>query len=363
MIDTLDLQFNLTSRGNDYLYSSLFMQNSGILFPKSREMLKKGKYHFVGGIPPFNLFYNRNYSYITIGFCPKIMLKRYPCKDDIEFIETTLKDVLFEKLRVPRHYLKSITLNRIDYKIDTKISEVVEPIIYNLMSKAPDSLNNVVKTTFETAISYTPENGYVEVITYNKEKQLLNIKYKDYITEDDLQEFKGVFRTEVRIKNRKFNYYKYSENWSLAKELKNYLCEDMKEYFWKRFVEKVWFAEPFYRVDVAVKIIANNSSLTTYTKKVLIDVIKRINKRGYTSTSKHYAYAKRISKIERYIRSGASEIEIEVLKNKTLCSEDFSTFRGYIKQIRNLGINPLTFDKHFNIEKIENFAKYNSNVA
>ena len=363
MIDTLDLQFNLTPEGNGFLYNSLFRQNAGILFPKSRKIQEKGKIQFVGGIPPFNLFYNRTYSYITIGFCPKVILKRYPCESDVEFIENCLKDVLFNKLKVPKEFVESITLNRLDYKIDSKISELVEPIVYNLMSKTSDSLNNVVKSVFEYAISYTPENGYVETISYNKEKQLLSVRYEDYITDEELEEFKGVFRTEVRIKNRKFNYYKYSENWSLAKDLKNYLSEDMKKHFWVKYAEKIWFSEPFYRIDIAIKMIKSNSYLSSYTKNILCDVLRRINKRGYTRTSKHYAYTKRISKIERYIRSGASKIEIEVLKNKALCSEDFSTFRGYIKQIRNLGINPLTFDKHFNIEKIENFAKYNSNVA
>ena len=62
----------------------------------------------VGGIPPFNLFYNRTYSYITIGFCPKIILKRYPCESDVEFIENCLKDVLFNKLKVPKEFVESI---------------------------------------------------------------------------------------------------------------------------------------------------------------------------------------------------------------------------------------------------------------
>ena len=43
MIDTLDLQFNLTPEGNGFLYNSLFRQNAGILFPKSRKIQEKGK--------------------------------------------------------------------------------------------------------------------------------------------------------------------------------------------------------------------------------------------------------------------------------------------------------------------------------
>ena len=100
MIDTLDLQFNLTPEGNGFLYNSLFRQNAGILFPKSRKIQEKGKIQFVGGIPPFNLFYNRTYSYITIGFCPKIILKRYPCESDVEFIENCSSCIAFDPISV-----------------------------------------------------------------------------------------------------------------------------------------------------------------------------------------------------------------------------------------------------------------------
>lgn len=193
----------------------------------------------------------------------------------------SIKSVIFDTLKVPKHFVESITLNRIDYNHNEKVSDEVNSIICNLESKVTSQLNGVVITKREYAISYTPQNGYSEVMTYDKYKQLLKVRYEDYITPEELENFKGVIRTEVRIKNRKLNYYKNSDNWNLTKELANYLSKDKKQYFLERFVEKVWYTEPFYRIDMAFKLIKQNDSLTNHTKQVLCDVLRRINKYGY----------------------------------------------------------------------------------
>lgn len=299
MIDTLTLQFNFTSTGNWYFYNSIFGTNLCRLFPKSRILLKDKVYQFIGGMPPFSLFYNGNSNYLNVEVCPRLLLQRNPCEDDVELIENPMKSFVFNDLSVPRHYVKSVTLNRIDYNCDYKMTDEEEPIIYNLMSKTTSSLNKVVKTEMEYAISYTPANGYVEIMTYNKEKQLLSVRYRDYVTEEELERFRGVMRTEVRIKNRKLNYYKNDNNWLLPKELARYLSENMKKYFWEKYAEKVWFTEPFYRIDVAIKMVKENNSLTNYSKTILCDVLRRINKNGYTRASKHYAYSKILDKIEK----------------------------------------------------------------
>lgn len=363
MIDTLALQFNLTYEGNSYVYNSLFKENAGILFPKSRRILYKGIYKFVGGIPPYSLYYYGNYSYIIVEVCPRVLLKRFPNEDDLEFIQDSMKSVVFDSLNVRKDFVKSITLNRIDYNKDEKGNDEILDIFYNLKSKATSQLNNVVKTEREYAISYTPVGGYAEVMTYDKYKQLLAVRYEDYYTVEELESFKGVIRTEVRIKNRKLNYYKHSDNWGLAKELSNYLNEDMKRYFWHNYVEKVWYTEPFYRVDIAMKMIRKNNSLTKYKKDVLCDVVRRINKFGYTRASEHFAYEKRWNKYEKEKNNGVPESVLEKILKGKLTTDDFTTFRTYIAEIRKLGINPLTFDKKFKLEKIENFAKYESSAV
>lgn len=200
-------------------------------------------------------------------------------------------------------------------------------------------------------------------MVYDKEmERKICIRYEDYISSNDVaDDFKGIFRTEVRIKNRKLNYYKYNEKWNLPKELKKYLREDMKKYVFKQYAEKVWFAEPFYRIDIALNLIRNNPNIINSTKTKLCDVLKSIRRNGYTKTRNNYGYLKRFNNIQKAIKSGFSTKYIENLKNEKLCSTDFATFDNYIKKIRELGINPLTFSRHYDLEEISNFAKYENN--
>lgn len=206
----------------------------------------------------------------------------------------------------------------------------------------------------------TQKNGYIEVIIYDKEmERKLGIRYDDYISCNDVdQNFKGIFRTEVRIKNRKLNYYKYNEKWALSKDLGNYLSEDMKQYFFKQNAEKVWFSEDFYRIDVALNLIRNNDGLKDNMKKKLCDVLKSIRRNGYTRTRNNYGNMKRVDDIQKAIKAGLSPKYIEKLRTEKLCSSDFVTFNSYIRRIRVLGINPLTFSRHYELERIENFARY-----
>lgn len=185
------------------------------------------------------------------------------------------------------------------------------------------------------------------------------IRYKDYISIDNVDgDFKGIFRTEVRIKNKKLNYYKYNGNWSLSKDLGNYLNKDMKKYIFKQYAEKIWFAEPFYRIDVALDLIRNNAELKDNTKRKLCAVLKSIRRIGYTRTRNSYGNMKRFDDIQKAIKTGLSSKYIENLRKEKLNGSDFTTFNNYIKKIRELGINPLTFSRHYELEKIENFAKY-----
>lgn len=44
----------------------------------------------------------------------------------------SIKSVIFDTLKVPKHFVESITLNRIDYNHDEKVSDEVNSIICNL---------------------------------------------------------------------------------------------------------------------------------------------------------------------------------------------------------------------------------------
>ena len=362
MVDTITMQVNLTCIGNSEFLEEVrqgkrtYLERSTYNRGKKREHLC-----YIGGIAPFSLFYNASCHYVCITFNPKLVIGRYPINSDVDNIEEAVKDFICNMLKLPAYYIKDITLNRIDYNIDYRITcEEERQIIYDLMKIASNKLGKVVKSLYITAITYNPENGYVELIVYDKEmERRLAIRYDDYISPDDVdKDFKGIIRIEVRIKNRKLNYYKYNANWGLAKDLSSYLSEDMKEYFFKQYSQKVWFAEPFYRIDVALKLIKNNTDLKINMKNKLCDLLKSIRRNGYSKSRENYGYLKRFEDVQNAIKNGFSSTYIERLKNEKLCGADFVTFNNYIKKIRELGINPLTFSRNYELEKIENFARY-----
>lgn len=359
------MQFNLRADANWNMYSKIKNNEIKGFHYISKNYKEKGIITYCSGVPPFGIFYNVSFKYINVEVNPSIILNHYPFADDYITIEEACKKVIFENIGIPQYYISSITLHRIDYNVDYRISsEEEKDIIYNLMSKTRENLGRVVKTTFKSAITYLPDSSYVEVITYDKEmEQILQYKYEDYEYVENLEKFKGVFRTEVRIKNRKLNQNKRSDIWALSKDLSNYLCEDMKKYYWKKYAEKIWFEEPFYRLDVAIKIVKQSDTLTENTKLKIIEVLKRINRSGYTKARNYYAYLKRERQVGSAKDRGSTEAEIKAMENKKLSSQDFSTFNNYIKKIRQLGINPLTFDKKFGLEKIKNFAKYESSAV
>lgn len=362
MIDTLTMQVNFTMDGCYYFLEGIRTKRRTYLeLSKYNRGVKREDYCFVGGIAPYSLFFNASKYYLTIEFNPKLIIGRIPIADDVDNIEKHLKHFITNDLKIPAKDIGSITLNRIDYKIDYKIGCELELLIfYDLMKITPNNLNKVVKTLYDTALTYNPKHGYVEVIVYDKEmERKLAIQYRDYISSDEIDEdFRGVIRTEVRIKNAKLNYYKLNKKWRLSKELCNYLREDMKQYFFKQFAEKVWFSEPFYRIDVALDLIRSSPALKDNMKRKLCDVLKSIRRNGYSKARDNYGYWKKSNDIQKAISKGYSKEYIQTLEDKKLCSLDFSTFNNYIGKIRELGINPLTFSRNYDIEKIENFAKY-----
>ena len=98
------------------------------------------------------------------------------------------------------------------------------------MKKCRNDLYKVVKSFFKSAITYNPEEGWVEIITYDKEmEEIQRYSYEDLIVlnKDEL-EYVGVFRTEVRLKNAKLNYNKTTKL-KLEKNLSTYLCEAKKK--------------------------------------------------------------------------------------------------------------------------------------
>lgn len=132
--------------------------------------------------------------------------------------------------------------------------------------------------------------------------------------------YEGVMRVEVRLRNRKLNYEKYSNG--VAKELQNYYNEETQQEFFRKHIEPIFGTSRFYRIDVAKRIVCE-SNLTDKWKSKLCNLLEDINKNGYSKGTETY--------------------------NNT-------TLRNYKKKLDELGINCLTFDEHFKQESMDNFT-------
>ena len=101
----------------------------------------------------------------------------------------------------------------------------------------------------------------------------------------------------------------------------------MATMFFEKYVTKVWFSSPFYRIDIALDKIKKSSSITDNMKGKLCLLIYIIHYGGFSFAKYWY------------------------------CSYYTSrTFDSHIKLLEKMGINPLTFSEKYSQEKMENFS-------
>ena len=325
MIDTLTFQIKLSYESNLNLQNSI-VNNSVSL----RELVdKNGHMHrgiFIDRIGNYSIMFNSWTFYIFITLNPSNLLQSPLESDDAMFIENSVKQFIVQNLYISTYEFESFNLNRIDYKVDCRLNNEEEKnIVFDLMKITTNRFNNVVKVPTRTSIRYNPKNGYIEFITYDKEQEVIDKSYSKNTDVNLIKKYKNVIRTEIRVKNRKLNYNKSSMG--LSKDLVNYLSEDMAEYYFNSYAPKIWYTEPFYRLDVASKMINENTNLTKNMKEKLSSMLNHIYLCGFTATQD--LYDKNYSRV---------------------------TFRSHIKKIRGLGINPLTFSPKYSIKKLENFS-------
>ena len=159
---------------------------------------------------------------------------------------------------------------------------------------------------------------------YNERKNRLKCSKKSSHYEVEISPFINVYRTELRLGSRRL-YYNKKNLLHLDKTLDNYLNESVADKCFNRFVEPIFYTEPFYRIDFAVDTIKNNKSLKSKEKEKLCTLVKDINSKGFTNAKLTYCY----------------------------CDD---TFEKHIKLLRSIGINPLTFDQNINITIMPNFT-------
>ena len=304
--------------------------NSLYFYFKGYDIFYKKPYPFTGNYGDYRLnycHYKYRDDYILVGLRHNAIKNK--SKDKL--YENTL--ILLASIGIDTELLEvENKLNRIDYKHDFECE--YRPIaehqaIMSIYSKSRDSYNGVYKEYLKkgTGIKYKPTSSYTEIIIYDKEqerKDKLKKKKKTSHIELELKEYKNVFRTELRLKSKRL-YYNKKHTFKMDKTLDNYYNEEVANECFERYVEPIFYTEPFYRIDYALIAIQSDRRLTEKEAEKLCKLVIDINKKGFTRAKAEYEY----------------------------CDD---TFDKHIKLLRDIEINPLCFDEGIDLAILHNFT-------
>ncbi len=227
-----------------------------------------------------------------------------------------------------------VEINRFEYKNDYKLKVYDEQLAaQDIFRIASDTVNGADKGQYKysnrTNCTYSSErNNHVSITCYFKEYERLE--------NGDIagaERYKGILRTEVKVKDRHLNYKKDVRDKTLA----NYFKEEVAQEYFTNYIEPVFYTEHFYRLDVAL------DKIQEYKPKTKEDiVVKQLEKDRVCS------FLTRINEV------GITEAKSE---------HDKKTLKKYFGIIKRLGINPLCYSqvihgKEITIEKMDNFTLF-----
>ena len=272
------------------------------------------------------LFDGYSYFYIAVHYYLLITLQNSNIKDftDTEIIKNTIKHIE-DYFTIPSEYIPKTALNRMEYMNNYRLKKPEQrEIIIDICEIAIDQIFTYVKKIHEDRfINYESEsNKVVSIIVYDKAGELLR--------KGDIKGammYKNIIRTEVKIKKRKLS----NESPKRSRELDSYYNEEMGKFYFDFYISKIFFKEPFYRIDKAIEVINNAEFKRPTMKEKLIKLLEDILKNGYTQAMREYG--------------GEAK------------------FRRHIKRIRDLGINPLTFSSKYETEIMDNFTLLENGVS
>lgn len=299
-------------------------------YHKNYDVFYKKPYPFTGKYGNYSLNYC-HYKYRDEYVLIELKHNAIRNKNKDEIYDDTL--MLLESIGIDIESLEvENKLNRMDYKHDFEFE--YKPLAENkatvcILKISRDSFNGVYKEELKkgSGIKYKPASSYTEIIVYDKEqerKDKLKNKKKSSHIELELKEFKNVFRTELRLKSKRL-YYNKKHTLKKDKTLDNYYNEEVADECFKRYVEPIFYTEPFYRLDYAILAIQSDRRLTEAEAEKLCKLVIDIHEKGFTRAKNEYNY----------------------------CDD---TFENHIKLLRSIGINPLTFDEDIDLAILHNFT-------
>ena len=272
-----------------------------------------------------NSKYKYNFMQIKIILNPVKLLR----KNKLEVIEEDhvekLRKVFAEeikKIHVSLPILDYWTVNRIDYAININTPYVKEYIKLFQRADKPKGFKELYcsksKTRKQLEGSFYLYNDSVAINFYDKESE----RAKQDFSADGAKNF---LRLEVQCKSLKINTLKVKNRFN-DKCLKNYISKDISFKQIEHYYNNTIGGGDYYKLSEAISMV-QASNYTNVTKKKLTEVLKAINK--------HRSIWKAREKI----------------KYSSSC------FNRYLKQLREIGINPVTIPHRWKIIKLENIIK------
>lgn len=266
--------------------------------------------------------YKYNFMQMTIIMNPVKLIRR----NKLEVIKMDLleevKKIFAEKVKkihtsLPR--LDYWTINRIDYAVNINTPYVEEYIKLFQRGDKPTNFKELYcsksKTRKQLDGSFYLFNDSVTINFYNKENERLSQNFNKDGAKD-------LLRLEIQCKKPKTNTLKAKNKFD-SRHLEHYLSQEISYQQLEYYYNKTIGAGDYYKLSEAVKMV-QESNYTAKTKEKLINVLRAINK----------------------CRS--------IWKAREESQYNISCFNRYLKQIRALGVNPVTIPSRWKVDKLDN---------
>lgn len=266
--------------------------------------------------------YRYKFMQITIILNPvKLIAKNKLEVIKQEHIEEVKKVFTEEMHRIhsslPR--LENWIVNRIDYAVNINTPYVEEYIKLFQRADKPRGFKELYckksKTRKQRDGSFYLFNDSVSINFYNKEHERLSQNFNKDGAKD-------LLRLEVQCKKPKTNTIK-SKNGFDSRHLEHYLSQEISYQQLEYYYNKTIGAGDYYKLSEAIRII-QDSNYTSKTKDKLTEVLRAI--------SKHRS----------------------VWRAREESQYNSSCFNRYLKQIRALGVNPVTIPGRWKVDKLKN---------
>lgn len=270
--------------------------------------------------------YKYNFMQMTIILNPVKLIAR----NKLEVLKVDqlneVKKIFLErikKIHISLPYLDYWTLNRIDYAVNINTPYAEEYIKLFQRGDKPRNFKELYcsksKIRKQLDGSFYLFNDSVVINFYNKENERLSQNFNKDGAKD-------LLRLEIQCKKPKTNTLKEKNRFD-SRHLEHYLSEQISHQQLEYYYNKTIGTGDYYKLSEAIRIV-QQSNYTYKTKEKLTGILRAV--------SRHRSIWK--------------------AREESQCNS--SCFNRYLKQIRELGVNPVTIPARWKVNKLINIMSF-----